>query len=162
MATCEMCGYPGNVQEAIVEGAVLFLCHKCLQYGDAIELKKPSASVVEQRLAFMKRTHSYLPSVEEEAIVRDYAHRVKKAREKLTLSQEQLAHALAEKGSVLQRIESGNLEPPIKLARKLEQYLKIQLVLKVEKGDTEEMQEYSVKEGGVTIGDIIKMKDAKK
>lgn len=161
MATCEMCGYSGTVQEAIVEGAVLFLCDKCLKYGDAIELKKTSATVIDQRLAFMKQTHSYIPPVDTEAVVHNYGHLLKKAREKRNLSQDQLAQALAERVSLLQRIESGNMEPPLKLARKLEQYLKIQLVQKEEKTIVDAKQSSSG-DAGMTIGDIVKIKDAKR
>lgn len=161
MATCEMCGYSGTVQEAIVEGAVLFLCDKCLKYGDAIELKKTSATVIDQRLTFMKRTHSYLSESTEETLVSEYGLRVKKAREKRNLSQDQLAQALAERVSLLQRVESGNMEPPLKLARKLEQYLKIQLVQKEEKTIVAEKRSSSA-DTGMTIGDVVKIKDAKK
>ena len=161
MATCEMCGYQGSVQEAIVEGAVLFLCDRCLRYGDAVELKKPSAAVVDQRLAFMKRTHSFISQNDDEAVVSGYGSLVKKAREKLNLSQDQLAQALAERVSLLQRIESGNMEPPLKLARKLEQYLKIRLVQKDEKTSID-AQEFSSSGVGLTIADIIQRKDAKK
>jgi putative transcription factor len=154
-----MCGYIGPVHKAIVEGTMLGVCGKCLKYGDAVEVKKPSTQVVEQRLAFQRNNrYKRLPSVEENVIVSDYARRVKRAREKLGKKQEEIAQSLAERTSVIHRVESGSMEPPMKLAKKLEQFFSITLVEKSKKVKAETVKEFDVKTSGVTIGDLIKLK----
>ena len=154
-----MCGHIGEVHKAIVEGTMLGLCGKCLRYGDAVEVKKPSNQIVEQRLAFQRdNRYKRLPSVEEDVIVSDYARRVKRAREKLGKKQDEVAQALAERASVIHRIESGSMEPPMKLARKLEQFFSITLIEKSKKVRAETVKEFDVKTSGVTIGDLIKLK----
>ena len=85
-------------------------------------------------------------------ISRDYARIVKEAREKLGLEQHQLAERIAERESVIHRIESGLLEPPIKLAKKLEISLKIKLIeLYVE----EQKGNVDFRNKALTIGDLI-------
>ena len=85
----------------------------------------------------------------------DYAEKIKKKREKLGIEQKDFAKQVRERDSLISKIETGTIEPNIKLARKLERHLKIKLV--------EEYQEkpklLAKSEGeGVTIGDMIKIK----
>ena len=164
MASCEMCGYIGeNMHRAIVEGTMLLLCDKCVRFGEVVQMKKVPNDLVDRRLEYY-RTHRFgsadLPPElnQEEIIVKDYAFRVKRAREKLGKTQEELALDLAERSSVLQKIESGHQEPSLKLARKLEQYFKIQLVQKAEKNEDVDVSEFQTTSAGFTIGDVITFK----
>ena len=164
MASCEMCGYIGeNMHKAIVEGTMLLLCDKCVRFGEVVQMKQVPKDVVDRRLEYY-RTHRFgsqelPPEVnQEEMIVHDYAFRVKKAREKLGKTQEELALDLAERSSVLQKVESGHQQPSLKLARKLEQYFKIELVQKVEKNDEVDVSEFQTTGTSFTIGDVIKFK----
>ena len=93
-----------------------------------------------------------------ENILKDYSLRIKNAREKTVKTQEELALDLAEKSSILQKVESGHQEPSLKLARKLEQFLKIQLVQKDETVTEDDVQDYRSSSTGVTIGDVITFK----
>ncbi|MBT3324081.1 TIGR00270 family protein [archaeon] len=159
MATCEMCGYMGELKRAIVEGSMLNVCQKCLKYGDAIEIKNPPKDIVERRLAFKsRRSFAERHRVEDENIVSGYGMKVRKAREKMGKTQEDVAKAIAERVSVIQKVESGGLEPPLKLAKKFEQYFKIDLVKKSEKIGKETIKEFNMKSSDVTIGDMIKFK----
>ncbi|MDP3728999.1 MAG: multiprotein bridging factor aMBF1 [bacterium] len=164
MASCEMCGYIGeSLHRAIVEGTLLSLCDKCVRFGEVVQLKQIPKKIVDERLEYY-RTHRYssmsLPPdfSGDENIVKDYAQRVKNAREKTGKTQEEVALDLAEKSSILQKIESGHQEPPMKLARKLEQFFKIQLVQKTEKIDDDDVENYRSSGADVTIGDVIKLK----
>ncbi len=159
-----MCGYIGeNMHRAIVEGILLSLCDKCVRFGEVVQLKNVPSDIVDRRLEYY-RTHRFssqdLPPElsEEETLVKDYASRVKGAREKTGKTQEEIALELAEKSSVLQKIESGHTEPSLKFARKLEQYFRIQLVQKSEKITDDDVQNYRSSSAGVTIGDVIKLK----
>ncbi len=162
MATCVKCGYIGFVEQAIVEGSVLFLCKKCFQYGDAVPMRRPNPQEVERKLTFHRRKRFPPREMETKAIVSGYHEIVKRARERMGKTQMDVASALAEKSSVIQRVENGNLEPPLKLAKKLEQYFKITLVKDLQEEKKEEVKEFSLSDGGLTIGDLVKMKDPKK
>ncbi len=62
-------------------------------------------------------------------IVDNYGDIVRKAREKMGLTREQLAKILKEKESVIARIENYEMVPDDKLAKKLERVLKIKLFI---------------------------------
>jgi putative transcription factor len=159
MSTCEMCGYSGNLKRAIVEGSILDVCNKCVAYGEAIEIKKPDEKMVEQKLTFMNQRRS-LPHVnaEDELLVSNYHQVVKVARSRLGKKQEEVARDLAIRESILQKVESGSMEPTIKLAKKLEQYFKIKIVKKQDKVSGNVVKEFNVRDSAVTIGDLIKFK----
>jgi putative transcription factor len=158
MPICEMCGYVGQTFRAIVEGSMLDACSRCVGYGQAIEIKNPPKQQVEQRLKFRTR-RSYGPvSQESELIVSNFHDLIKRARSKTGKNQEEVSKDLAIRASVLQKIENGSMEPPLKLARKLEQYFKVKLVKKQEKVAGEVVKEFNVKDSSVTIGDLIKFK----
>lgn len=169
MASCEMCGYNGELKRAVVEGSLLMLCDKCVKFGEVIELKSPpSEDIVSSRMkklntsryASMRSAGVYVHESEEELVVKDYFELVKRAREKMAKTQEEVAKEIAEKVSIVQGIESGRLEPSLKLAKKLEQYFKIDLMKKVSisKENEELEQDLGLKHGSMTIGDVIKIK----
>jgi len=66
---------------------------------------------------------------EELELKEDYYKVIKQAREKLGLSQEALGRKINEKPSVIKLLESGKLKPDNMLARKLEHFLKVQLLV---------------------------------
>lgn len=65
-------------------------------------------------------------------IVENYGEIIRNARMKIGLSQEEFAKQLSEKITIIKRIEQGNFKPSIELARKIEKFLKIKLIEKVE------------------------------
>jgi putative transcription factor len=79
---------------------------------------------------------------------------IKEAREKLNLKQEDLAKHINEKVSILHKVETGSIKPPIALARKLEYALKISIVKKAEEVLIKKEKHSSDQ---VTIGDLIKL-----
>ena len=164
MPSCEMCGYLGErMHRAIVEGSMLLLCDKCVQFGEVIPMRNVPKDLVNKRLEYY-RTHRFasqdlpLELNDSEFLVKDYAFRIKHAREKLGKTQEEVALDLAERSSLLQKIESGHQEPPLKLAKKLEQYFKIQLLQKMEKDEEIDASDFQTPSAGFTIGDVIKFK----
>lgn len=162
MGICELCGKMGRTGHAIVEGGLLNVCGDCLRFGNAIEIKQPSQEAVDKALKFrtswkdkyVKKT----PVVEDETIIAGYGQMIKRARMKMGMKQEDAAKAIAEKTSVLQKIESGGMEPSLKLAKKLEQFFGVKLVTKQEKVSEDTVKEFSAKSGDLTIGDLVKMK----
>jgi uncharacterized protein (TIGR00270 family) len=160
MAVCELCGHIGATVDAIVEGSVLNVCRNCLAYGDAVEIKKPDQRRVDKALKMHGNWKNPVKnkSMEDEIVVRDFARIVKRARMGMRMKQDDAAKAIAEKVSVLQKVETGALEPSLKLAKKLEQFFGVKLIKKQEKVSGDVVQEFSTTGSGVTIGDLIKFK----
>ncbi|MBT4396909.1 TIGR00270 family protein [archaeon] len=160
MANCEMCGQEARVSEAIVEGSILKVCDKCSKFGEAIEIKRaPSRNVRAQRVSFENKKKPVFVNRAMESIVSGYGVKIRKARERMGMKQEQVAKAIAERESVVQKVESGNLEPTLKLAKKFEQFFSIKLVeKKTEEVKEEDMKEFNLRDGGLTIGDLLDLK----
>ena len=94
----------------------------------------------------------------ESELIEDYSRVIKDAREKVKLSQQDLAMKAKEKLSVIQKIEIGKMEPPIPLSRELEHILHVKLLVP---RDEVEVSVTSLKQTdtrGVSIGDIAVVK----
>lgn len=148
---CDMCGRDSILVDAIVEGSMIKVCRNCASYGHVVRV--PTEDV----LRVTSKTTPTL-SVNEEIIVEDYSGRVKHARESKKMTQEDLAKNIAEKESVIHKIESGQYEPTLDLAKKLEQFLRIKLVTAYKENSTIK-KDLDLKNSSVTIGDILKLKD---
>ena len=153
---CEMCGSKGEIFRVSIEDAILNVCKRCSKYGTVLSkvmIEEPKKKEKEQ-----KRVEKVKPQPEKEivfVIVSDYADKIKKGREKLGLKQKDFAKLINERDSMVSKLETGSIEPSIKLARKLERFLKIKLV--------EEYEESSkalpkAKGEGFTIGDLVKVR----
>ena len=93
----------------------------------------------------------------------DYAKRIRNVRNSLNLNQDQFAQKLNEKPSLLKRIETGKVEPTIKLAKKILKVYNIQLIKKAD--DTEfNVQEtkFMKRSAGSSLGDIAYIKKKSK
>ena len=73
----------------------------------------------------------------------------------LNLKQEELAQKIAEKVSVIHKVESKHLRPSLALAKKLEHFLNIKLI---EKYKEEKTKTLDFTDSALTIGDLIKFK----
>lgn len=144
MGVCEMCGAEASLMSAMVEGTEMRVCAKCGKFGKV--LSRPQRAP--------QRKVAATPEVVE-SIVDDFAKRIRGARERSGKTQKEFAQMLNEKESVIQKLETGQLNPPIKLARKLERVLKITLVEELEDAPVKAGKKDS---GPLTIGDILKVK----
>jgi putative transcription factor len=84
-------------------------------------------------------------------LIPNYGEVIRKAREAMRLSQEDLGRKIAEKTSVLQKLESGRLVPPEALVEKLQRTLKIKLLLAATDASVDEKPP---KPDELTLGDI--------
>jgi putative transcription factor len=66
-------------------------------------------------------------------IAKDFFTLMRKAREQRNLSQEELGLKINEKSSVIRTLESGKLKPTDTLAKKIERFLKIKILITPEK-----------------------------
>lgn len=65
----------------------------------------------------------------ENLVIREgFSSIIKRTREKLGLTQEELGRKLGEKTSLISKLETGKLKPSIPLARKIEHILKVKII----------------------------------
>ncbi|MEM2896944.1 MAG: multiprotein bridging factor aMBF1 [Candidatus Bathyarchaeia archaeon] len=160
---CEVCGQKiiGRPIRAVIEGVALSVCRECSQLGEIVsevrQARGSSRSTIEsskpQRLP--AKAQSLPKEVLEREIIEDYARKIKNAREKAGIKQEELAKRINEKLSVIQKIEAGRIVPDLRLARILEHFLKIKLIVPM----TEPSIPVNSKIPELTFGDLVKIKN---
>ncbi len=156
MPSCDICGKGGALVDAMISGTKLSVCASCAKHGKILEKPKARDLGWEARRSLLpkKDLGGEAPSVK---VGEDYASKIKRAREGMGLSHDELSKRIAEKESMLHKIESGHMEPPIAVARKLERFFGISIV-----EDNEEEEKVATPKasgGGFTLGDLIKKKD---
>jgi len=154
-----MCGKEGNLVKALIEGVEMEVCNECSKLGRVIGKSNSSIVWKERDSSGERRVKEKEPNVIQ-SIVENYSELVKRKREKLGLKQEELAMKIAEKESVVHNIESGHLEPSIKVAEKLERFLKIKLIEFVNEESFEKKKDIMERE--LTLGDLIEIKRKEK
>jgi len=153
---CDMCGKGVGDSDLFftkVEGTMLRLCKGCCKYGKVLKKVRPQVIPREQPKFAVVKSEDQI----EEMIVEDYANKIKFAREGKGIKQEDFAKQINEKESLIHNIETGHMEPNIKLAKKIEKKLGIKLVEEVELR-AHESPKSSKKFENLTIGDLIKIK----
>jgi putative transcription factor len=132
-AACEVCGSPlrASPNRVEIDGAVMIVCNNCSKLGRPLGPAFPvqgRASPVQNALRTM--TQRPIQPIEVEFDVDpEYNLKIRQAREKLGLSQEQLGQLLSEKPSVIRMVESKKLKPDLTLTRKFMHQLKINLLV---------------------------------
>lgn len=125
---CEICGK--EVLEELVsvriEGSVMKGCKACARHGETVLEKKGRPQASTSPGAPVQRIEKTMDMVE------DYARLIRENREKKGLTQDQLGSKINEKGSVISRIESGHMMPDLKVAKKLEKFFSIKLLIELE------------------------------
>lgn len=155
---CEICGgrIVGRPREKAIEGVKLLVCDKCASRDDpywrppAIRPAPKPSSKVARETSRIEEEYLELDFVE------GYNRRVKEAREKLGLTQAELAKKLKEKASVIQKIEAGKIVPDLRLAKELERALKIR-ILTSSGGEPQAARILSDKPSS-TLGDLARIK----
>lgn len=157
---CELCGSSkGEFSQAIIEGSLLEVCPRCSKFGAVIQKHPEHPEQPGQPTEQHRQTYqSYHYSEPAEHIAADYASKIKLAREKKKITQEDLANAVAEKLSIIQKVESSTFTPPVKLCKKLEQYLQIKLVLAQLPPPPPQEKKLDLKDHKLTIGDLLGFK----
>ena len=166
---CEVCGGQiyGKPRKALIEGAKMIVCQECAKLGSIhfepeVKSSMPShVSVKRTRrtpaaASFLtRRTTASVP--EDFEIKEGFGSLVRAARERLGLSQEDLGKKIGEKVSILRKIEVEKISPDRRLARKLEHFLKVELL--VPPKDYEIPEDLSSPHpSGVTLGEIAELK----
>ncbi len=182
MYYCDICGNPIRGEPIIVEieGAVLVLCEECsrkyaVNRRRSLDIKQQKVQVKPSQVSssasirvregsrsttfrIVTRSQQSKISIRPEKfeVVENYAEIVRRARENLGLTREELAKLIGVKESIIRRIEEGQLMPDVELARKLEKVLRVKLLTPVV-----ETPEIPISRGGrseLTLGDIIEIR----
>ncbi|SEO77927.1 putative transcription factor [Halogranum amylolyticum] len=175
MPQCEMCGADKpSLTTTKVEGAELQLCDSCKDFGTEVRTESASSTSTKYSTSSSKTDQSSGSSGSSSSssdgstrrrrdmfddmdeIAADYDERIRAAREKQGLSQEDLAGQLNEKASLIRKLERGDTLPSDDVQKKLEKKLGISLT----EGSSDEDADWS---GGssttTTLGDVVKRKD---
>jgi putative transcription factor len=165
---CPICGSIiwGKGQKVLLEGAKITVCYNCAQHGTKIQ-KAPKSSQVKKSFSYNKRQtlkRKVVKSqfIEDIELIPDYAKKIRKKRNSLGLNQDQFAHKLNEKPSLIRRIEAGKVEPTIQLAKKIEDVYNIKILRKTDKIEANvQNTKYMKKSTGSSLGDIAFIKKKK-
>jgi putative transcription factor len=164
MAACEMCGREAPLRPAIVEGTRMQVCPTCVKFGVEVAGAKTEVTgrskvtqAIEQRAARAQPRDVFQQM--DKDLVEDFGKRIREARQRKGLTQEELAQKLAERQSVLSKVEAGTQRPSDDLARRLERELGIQLFEAV--AQQAEPERRTSTAGAFTLGDLIKRKAEK-
>mgnify|MGYP001561409352 CR=1 len=151
MTHCEICGAEEHLVSAIIEGTVMEVCSKCSGFGDIIKVDTPAITVSHQpRKIQVEEVNEYIND--------NYPALIKEAREKHSLKQSELAEKIGEKESVIHKLESGHMRPPITMAVKLQKLLSIHLIEHYEEPETKSL---NINDPELTIGDLVKLRKRK-
>lgn len=159
---CEICGRDSKVLYiAIHLGARVYACQDCVDKQGLTVIKKLGEHVKEsvnsrRRQIQTKRVIPGIKPVPDFELVEDYGLVVKRRREELGMTQEDLAKRLKVKLSYIKKVEAGKIIPEYSLVIKLEKILGVKLI------ETADMESERVKyvyeedvEEGPTLGDLM-------
>jgi len=164
---CEVCGRKiiGPPYRSMIEGAKMLVCSGCSKLGPVyLETKTaPPLRKVAKRLPtpmFFPRRQPSLSETGSLDLVDDFSSKVRHAREKLGLSQEELGKKISEKVSVLRKIESGKMTPDNVLTEKLQHALRVKLLVPVSEPKVPS-QALATRLTSPTLADVAKVKKEK-
>ena len=165
---CEVCGRKilGPPFKTMIEGAKMLVCGECAKLGSVSwEAKtEPRMKKVQRRLPQLAVAPRKQPSLTVEAsleLIDDFGTKIRQAREKLSLSHEDLGKKISEKVSVLRKIEIGKMAPDNLLTEKLQHALKIKLMVPVSEPKVPAKAMATSRPSAPTLGDIAMMKKEK-
>ena len=171
MPLCDLCGKEAKLTRTEIEKARLNVCPDCAKYGKKMytdvdfskqeDLDEQPAR--RQATARKPERAAFQTGLQEDQIAEGYGPLVRMARDRAKLTQGELGKAIAEKENTIQRIESGQQEPTLKIAKKLEQFLRISLITKLGPKEAVVLNDVDFSETDLTIGDLLDLsKDSSK
>lgn len=160
---CEMCGVDvPRLKRIVIEGSMLEVCPRCEKFGQDYDQVKDGEGIIgrDTIVERLERREKRLKSRDvfekgERELAFDFPGRIRNARARLGLNQEELGKKINEKKSVVAKLETGDMIPDDKLIRKLERALDISLMEEV--GPVMAPQHHEASRG-MTLGDLIKIK----
>ena len=140
MSECEICGKPALTgKRARVEGAVFSVCDECAKLGEEMPV-----------IRLARKESDAGPVIDEDyVLVQDFGARIKRARESMGMSHEELAGRIREKASAVRRAEHS-VELEEKIMKKIGRALGVSLYERVKPGILKKAQDSPV----LTLGDV--------
>ena len=160
---CELFGTDvPRLKNVAIDATILSVCADCSRFGDEVATPALRQStmppIIAQRLEMRQRRMTprdvYTQAGELE-LAEDFPARIRQAREARGWKQADLGAKINERVSVIAKLESGAISPGDALVRKLERELGIKLKERVEPVAAKKQ----AIGGGVTLGDLIKMRE---
>lgn len=126
---CEICGNNilGPTDTIEVDGGLFRVCSQCSKLGKSVKIPQNTQSPMHNISKSEPINRIY--EDDEVELRMDFNKAIKTAREKNGISQEEMGKRINEKISVIKHLETGKLKPNDILSRKLERFLKIQLLV---------------------------------
>jgi len=130
MTECEICGVEikkGHARYIQIGTSKLRVCEACARYGTAVvepENKNSSSLLARKGNLHHKGMDIEIEELDMDMDMEDYGRKVKEAREKAGLKQEELARMINEKHSLLRKIENDAITPTEEVRMKIERVLK--------------------------------------
>src|SRR5437870_11986357 len=152
----EIVSKPGR---AVVEGAALIVCQQCSSIGTKLPgfPDRPRRPVIAP-------SHTHAPierlpyAVEESDLIEEYSRVIKEGREKLGISQQNLAFKAKETLTVIQKTEMGKMLSTMRLSKALEHILRVRLLVPREELDLPSPPRKASQPPIVTLGDVALVK----
>lgn len=167
---CEVCGREilGQPHRRIIEGAKLTVCSRCSSFGASDwSPNKPNIKNTE-RSSVLTRSDRGVPSrpprrdavevLEQTTFVDNYGSLIRKSRQKLGLTEKDLAMKMQEKESVIKKLEKEELTPDTKLVQKIRQILGVNIL---EQTESPKVHILTKPTNARTLGDLIKIEPDK-
>ena len=160
---CELCGADvPRLKNVAIDATILSVCADCSRFGDEVSTPALRQStmppIIAQRLETRQRRmtpRDVFTQAGELELAEDFPQRIRQAREARGWKQADLGAKINERVSVIAKLESGTISPGDALVRKLERELGIKLKEPVEPVAAKKQATRS----GVTLGDLIKMRE---
>jgi len=171
---CSICGgiIWGKPINIVVEGVKVTVCQSCSNLGQKTSIT--SSSKTQSKIFYkkpVKRKSGIIPYIAKPSvkkddesdlqIVRNFATKIKKARERYKLTQEKFALKLHEKESLIRSLENGKRIPTISLAKKIEKTYNIKLIEKKKEDESDYRRYIQQKKAPTTLGDMITVRKKK-
>ena len=164
---CEVCGRQihGRQHRVVIDGARLLTCTGCAKYATATWQQSNELNQGPKRFKAKSKPARKVPAPlvrEDVVLVEDFGNRIRKGRERLRFSHEELSREIGERVSILQKLEVGKMIPELSLSRKLERVLKITLLHNMAAVDYGGAPTNAQKPSELTLGDVVVIRDARK
>jgi len=141
----------------------MIVCAKCAKLGSVYQEARPQRRVkrVAKPRPGISIPRTKYPPIPTEALelVDDFGLRIRRAREELELSHEDLGRKIGEKVSVLRKVESGKMTPDHRLAEKLEHVLRVKLLVPPSEPKAPSTALSQPRE--ITLGEVVHLKKRK-
>lgn len=155
---CELCGARiRHGKKIMFMGAPIIVCDECAVNGRIIgDVKEQIPEKKKKKQGSTNKEISpadFLGEPEYE-VVENFNYKIKNAREKKNLKQEDLAKHINEPVAYIKRIESGFI-PPINVIKKIERFLNIKLT---KKRESIVLPKIDKSKDTLTLGDVVVIK----